>query len=502
MPTKPLVLTLACSAAIFAQSPQLVGTNPDSAVTGTNSAPILLYGHNFKPGAAIFWNSVSLGTGQFNGPESLVTIIPPLLLAAAGTAQITVHNPDGSVSNASPFTVQNTPATPNFVGALPGTGQTFDDRKLFFVGSGIQPGVVLRWNGQVFQAEAGYPFLRFPIPKTLMLTPGPVTLNLTNPNGSPSNALELDVPTPRIMTSISPSSIPVGSGSFTLTINGSGFGPQDVVILLPPTGAALFLTPQFISTTQLQMAMPAFRVRTHGTYIVAVAYYGPPAGAGLPFFPIGEPSNFDYFSANTLPLTVGPPGCSYSLSASSSTVGTAASIGSVQVITQPGCTWTATSPSGAVTITAGASGTGSGAVNYSVTASNSAQSTTLTIAGLPFTINQVPSCLFGLTPAGATVAAAGASGNFALGVTNASCAWTASSNVPWLTILSGASRTGNGTINYSAAPNASATGRSGAITAGGQSFTVVQAGNAPLATYGTGRCSSESRYSGSCSRGG
>ena len=46
---------------------------------------------------------------------------------------------------------------------------------------------------------------------------------------------------------------------------------------------------------------------------------------------------------------------------------------------------------------------------------------------------------------------------------------------PWLTVSSGASGSGNGTIGYNVAANPNTTLRSGTITAGGQTFTVTQA---------------------------
>jgi uncharacterized protein (TIGR03437 family) len=54
------------------------------------------------------------------------------------------------------------------------------------------------------------------------------------------------------------------------------------------------------------------------------------------------------------------------------------------------------------------------------------------------------------------------------------CAWTATSNVPWLFVISGASGQGNGTVNYSVAENDTGA-RMGALTTAGQTVTVNQA---------------------------
>ena len=56
------------------------------------------------------------------------------------------------------------------------------------------------------------------------------------------------------------------------------------------------------------------------------------------------------------------------------------------------------------------------------------------------------------------------------------CAWTAVSSASWITVLSGASGTGDGTISYRVDPNPAGTSRSGTIAIGGRLLTVIQAG--------------------------
>jgi len=50
------------------------------------------------------------------------------------------------------------------------------------------------------------------------------------------------------------------------------------------------------------------------------------------------------------------------------------------------------------------------------------------------------------------------------------------SNATFITVTSGSSGSGNGTVGYSVAANAGSTSRSGTITIAGQTFTVTQAG--------------------------
>jgi len=85
-----------------------------------------------------------------------------------------------------------------------------------------------------------------------------------------------------------------------------------------------------------------------------------------------------------------PAVCSYTLSASSAFVGSAASAGSVGVTAGDGCGWTAVSNAAWITVTAGASGTGSGTANYSVAANTSGVSRTgtISIADKTYTVTQ------------------------------------------------------------------------------------------------------------------
>ena len=69
------------------------------------------------------------------------------------------------------------------------------------------------------------------------------------------------------------------------------------------------------------------------------------------------------------------------------------------------------------------------------------------------------------------------------------CAWTGvSNNTSWLTVTSGASGSGNGTVAFSAARIPSTSPRTGTLTIGGQTFSVTQA-RAPART----RCSPASQ---------
>jgi len=149
------------------------------------------------------------------------------------------------------------------------------------------------------------------------------------------------------------------------------------------------------------------------------------------------------------------------------------------------CAWTATSKVPWITITSGASGTGNGRVDYSV-ASNpgSARTGTLAIGDQTFTVTQTaaPSpCTWSIAPTSQNVSDAGGSGSTAVTASGATCAWSATSNADWITLVSGASGVGNGTVSFNIAPNTGAA-RTGTLTVAGQTFTISQAAPAPSCT--------------------
>jgi hypothetical protein len=86
------------------------------------------------------------------------------------------------------------------------------------------------------------------------------------------------------------------------------------------------------------------------------------------------------------------------------------------------------------------------------------------------------SCSFTFTPPSIAAPPAGASGTVAVVASASTCAWTASSNVPWLTAFSGGSGSGNGTVTYTVSANTGTASRSGALTIGGSAVPVAQAG--------------------------
>jgi hypothetical protein len=173
--------------------------------------------------------------------------------------------------------------------------------------------------------------------------------------------------------------------------------------------------------------------------------------------------------------------CSYSVSPTPQNVGAGGGSVSLSVSTSGGCRWTATSNASWISVATGSSGTGNGTVQLTVAANGGGPRTgTVTVAGRTVTITQDSGCSYSLSPTSQQVPAAGGTGSVAV-TAPAGCTWMAApNNTPWVTITSGASGTGNGTVQYAFDPNSGAP-RNGALTIAGQNFGISQSGGCTYA---------------------
>jgi hypothetical protein len=174
------------------------------------------------------------------------------------------------------------------------------------------------------------------------------------------------------------------------------------------------------------------------------------------------------------PVTVSQQeGCSFAVDRDRHAFTAAGGSGVAGVTAAPGCAWSATSGNAWITITGPNSGSGTGQVQFAVSAnSGPAREGTLMIRGTRLTIAQASGCTYGLAPAGQDVPATGGSGVMSL-TTGADCAWNAASSASWIA-LSGSAGAGPGQVRFDATSNPGAP-RSATITIGGQIFTVNQA---------------------------
>ena len=169
----------------------------------------------------------------------------------------------------------------------------------------------------------------------------------------------------------------------------------------------------------------------------------------------------------------GAQACSYTIQPTYYNAGRGPDDVKIEVRSTGGCPWSATSSADWVSVTEGATGLGNGNVRLLVQAnSGGPRTTTLTIAGQPFTLSQEGACQATLKPTYYNAGAGPDDVKVQVKVSD-SCSWRSSSPVPWATITDGAAESGDATVRIRIDANPGA-GRSATLIIAGERFTLTQ----------------------------
>jgi hypothetical protein len=169
--------------------------------------------------------------------------------------------------------------------------------------------------------------------------------------------------------------------------------------------------------------------------------------------------------------------CGFSLSANNPVQPNGGGMGSVDITTNAGCQWTASSSAGFLTPAAN-SGTGSMTLNFSVGANNTGntRNASLTIAGQSITVSQSgPVCAYSLQSSSANVPGGGGAGSVNVLTANGCGPWTAVSNANWIHITNTGPYNGPTSASYSVDPNLTGSQLFGTLTVADQTFSVTEA---------------------------
>jgi uncharacterized protein (TIGR03437 family) len=250
-------------------TPAVAGLLPQSATAGGGAFSLNVLGQDFDTGSKVLWNGSALATTYINDGNTgeLSALVPAALIVSPGTANITVQNTDGVISNALSFTIS--PATPVLTSTFP-TGEPTAGAASFTLtanGTGFLSGSQILWNGSPLTTtyvDANH--LTTMVPANLVASQGTVSLSVKNPNGATSNSLTFTIGPPApTLTSLSPSSSVAGGSSFTLMLNGSGFLSGATVLWNGGTLATAFL-----GATQLHATVPVSLIASPGSAVIYV----------------------------------------------------------------------------------------------------------------------------------------------------------------------------------------------------------------------------------------
>ncbi len=249
-------------------APTVSSVNPTNANAGGAAFTLTVNGTNFISGATVLWNGATLTTTYVNATQ-LTAQVPANLIASATIANIAVSQSSG-ISGVVPFTVNS--VAPTITSLSPSTtaagGPGFT---LTVNGTNFASGATILWNGQALNPTTvvSATQLAATVPANLIASASTPSITVSESAGtSPASMFTVTAPAVTI-TSLNPSSVNVGSGAFTLEVDGTNFVSGATVNW---NGTALTTT--FGSSTKLTAAVTADLVATAGPVSVTVIELG------------------------------------------------------------------------------------------------------------------------------------------------------------------------------------------------------------------------------------
>jgi hypothetical protein len=177
-------------------TPFLSSLSPNSVVAGGPSVNLTVNGSGFVLGATVLWNNSPLPTTEISAYQLLASV-PASLVVAGGSANITVLNPGGAVSNGLIFSiVQPGSGPPTVAGLTPNSaapgGPAF---ALIVTGTNFMNGAIVEWNSTplapIFQGSPTD--LTALVPASLIANTGTAAVSVVNPNGTVSNFAQFEI---------------------------------------------------------------------------------------------------------------------------------------------------------------------------------------------------------------------------------------------------------------------------------------------------------------------
>src|ERR1035437_931951 len=277
----PLATTFVSSYQLAAGVPSalLAAAGTASAPAGSNALALTVTGANFvgypaqNAQSIVSLNGVALAS-VFVNSGTLTATVPANLLSSPGQCTVQVTNPGGAVSNTVTFAVL-APAISSLSSTSISAGSAAF--ALTVAGANYLSGSQVSFNGAALTATfVNSTTLTTTVPANLLATPGAVNVQVVNPGGSLSNVVTFTVTAALSLGSTSPTSVPVGSATFTLTVTGASFVSGSQVSL-----NSTALATQFVSFNSLTATVPASLVSSTGQFNVQVVNPGAAASNAL-----------------------------------------------------------------------------------------------------------------------------------------------------------------------------------------------------------------------------
>lgn len=213
-------------------APILSSISPTEATAGGGELTLTVYGSNFVPGSIVRWGGKDK-TALYVSDTELNVSISVEDIAKTGTVSVSVFNPSpsGGASSASTFAIKN--PIPSISGLSPTWAAAgAAEFTLTVYGFNLNADSVVRWNGNDRKTVYSSYHLEASISAADIALEGTASVTVFNPTPgggtSGSRSFTIEDPLP-VITSLSPSTIAAGGGSFNLYVSGRKFVSGSVV---------------------------------------------------------------------------------------------------------------------------------------------------------------------------------------------------------------------------------------------------------------------------------
>jgi hypothetical protein len=256
-----------------ATAPAITSVTPATVPAGSAAFTLQVNGSAFVSGSVAYWNKSQLTT-TFVSSQQLQAAVPAALAAMGGNNAIMVANPDGqSTGKPGPqVAIQNpVPAIANLSPSSAVAGSA--SLEVAVTGTGFLQGSVAAFSGapRVTTVQSATQ-LTVTLAAADLAAAAQANITVTNPapGGGVSPAVAFTVaPGPPTIAAITPDSITAPAAATQITILGSGFTSQSVVVV-----EQQYFTPDSVTANKILVTLPKYLLLAPAVFNVRVLNSG------------------------------------------------------------------------------------------------------------------------------------------------------------------------------------------------------------------------------------
>lgn len=251
-------------------APAITSLGPTSAIVGGAAFTLTINGTNFTSAATSSWGGTDLTTTYVSATK-LTAVVPASLIAAVGTASVTVTTAGGT-SSAATFTI--TPPKPAITSLTPDSVvQGSVALTLTVNGANFLSGTgatVVKWGSTALATTyVSSTQVTAVLPSSQIASAGTTNVSVVTAGGTSSSISFTVNPVPPVITSVSPGSVTAGSDTFQLSIVGTHFVSTTTI-----NWGTTPLVTTAVGGATLEATVPASLVTTVGTVSITVTSAG------------------------------------------------------------------------------------------------------------------------------------------------------------------------------------------------------------------------------------